>query len=153
MRLYLVQHGEARSEAEDPTRPLMEKGRTEVRRVAAAAQNLAVSPVKILHSGKLRAQQTAELFAEALHPSKGIEAASGLSPNDPVQPWAEWLSQQEEDLMLVGHLPHLDRLTSLMLCHNEQAGVIRFRYGAVVCLEREGAHWAVQWILTPDMSR
>ncbi len=121
--------------------------------MAAAAQNLAVSPVKILHSGKLRAQQTAELFAEALHPSKGIEAATGLSPNDPVQPWRERLNQQDADFMLVGHLPHLDRLASLMLCHNEQAGLIRFRYGAVVCLEREGAHWAVQWILTPDMSR
>ena len=153
MRLYLVQHVEARSEAEDPTRPLMETGRTEVRRVAAAAQNLAVSPAEILHSGKLRAQQTAELFAEALHPSKGIESASGLSPNDPVQPWAERLNQQEEDLMLVGHLPHLDRLASLLLCGDEQAGIIRFRYGAVLCLEREGAHWAVQWLLTPDMSR
>jgi len=153
MRLYLVQHGEARSEAEDPTRPLMETGRTEVRRVAAAAQKLAVSPVKILHSGKLRAQQTAELFAEALHPSKEIEAASGLSPNDPVQPWAEWLSQQGEDLMLVGHLPHLDRLTSLLLCGDEQAGIIRFRYAAVVCLERGGTRWAVQWIFTPDMSQ
>ena len=152
MRLYLVQHGEARSEAEDPTRPLMEKGRTEVRRVAAAAQNLAVSPVKILHSGKLRAQQTAELFAEALHPSKGIEAASGLSPNDPVQPWRERLNQQDADFMLVGHLPHLDRLASLLLCGDERAEIIRFRYAAVVCLEREGTRWAVQWILTPDMS-
>ncbi len=152
MRLYLVQHGEARSEAEDPTRPLMEKGRTEVRRVAAGAQNLAVSPVKILHSGKLRAQQTAELFAEALHPSKGIEAASGLSPNDPVQPWRERLNQQDADFMLVGHLPHLHRLASLLLCGDERAEIIRFRYAAVVCLEREGTRWAVQWILTPDMS-
>jgi len=35
MKLYLVQHGEANSKAEDPQRPLAERGRGDVARVAA----------------------------------------------------------------------------------------------------------------------
>ncbi len=152
MRLYLVQHGQARSEAEDPNRSLTDKGKADVRRVAEAARKLDVRPATILHSGKLRAQQTGELFGEALRPTNGIELASGLAPNDPAQPWLQRLNQEQGDLMLVGHLPHLDRLSSLLLCGNEQAGVIRFRNGAIICLERQSAHWAVEWILTPEMA-
>jgi phosphohistidine phosphatase SixA len=33
--LYLVQHGDAKSEAEDPERPLTERGRSDVARLAA----------------------------------------------------------------------------------------------------------------------
>ncbi len=35
MELYLVQHGEAKSKAEDPQRPLTQRGREDVARVAA----------------------------------------------------------------------------------------------------------------------
>ena len=37
MKLYLIQHGEAKSELEDPERSLTSKGEEEVNRVAKAA--------------------------------------------------------------------------------------------------------------------
>ena len=153
MRLYLVRHGEAKSEAEDPNRSLTEQGRANMRQVAHAVQKLDIRPAKILHSGKLRAQQTAELFSVALNPPQGTCVASSMAPHDPVQPWRERLDQQQDDVMLVGHLPHLDLLASLLLSQNEQAGIIRFRTGTVVFLERAGTHWSVQWVLTPEMAQ
>lgn len=152
MRLYLVQHGEAKAEADDPRRPLTDEGKAEVEKVADAAWKLGVKPSHILHSGKLRAEETAEIIARVLEVSKEPEAVFGLNPNDDVRSWAAKLAQQEEDLMLVGHLPFLDKLASLILCGNEAAGIVQFRYGAIVCLERkEDGTWRLQWILAPDL--
>jgi phosphohistidine phosphatase SixA len=54
MRLYLVQHGEAKPEAEDPERPLTVRGEEETRKVSDAAKRLGIRPSKIYHSGKKR---------------------------------------------------------------------------------------------------
>jgi len=153
MRLYLIQHGEAKSEREDPERSLTEKGEEEVKRISEAAKRLNLRPSKVYHSGKLRARQTAEMIANALKISApSVQAVQGLNPNDDVRPWAERISKESEDLMLVGHLPFLDTLASLFLCGNENARVVLFRYSAIVCLDqKEDRRWAVRWILTPEM--
>ena len=148
-----MQHGEAKAEAEDPRRPLTDRGQSEVKRVADFAKKPGVKPSQILHSGKLRAEQTAKIIADILEVSKEPEAVSGLNPNDDVQQWVAKISQQEEDLMLVGHLPFMDKLASLLLCGNEDAGIVQFRYGAIVCLEhKERESWRLLWILTPDLA-
>ena len=153
MRLYLVQHGEARSEAEDPLRPLTVRGEREVRRSSEGAKRLNVRPSKIFHSGKLRAEQTAEIIAEGLKISgSSPQFVQGLNPNDDVLPWAERIANQTEDLMLVGHLPFLEKLASYLLGGNENSKLVLFQYGAIVCLEqKEGKGWAVRWIFTPEM--
>jgi phosphohistidine phosphatase len=54
--------------------------------------------------------------------------------------------------MIVGHLPFLEKLASLLVCGEESARVVLFRYGAVVRLDqKEDRSWAVRWILTPEM--
>jgi phosphohistidine phosphatase len=153
MRLYLIQHGEAKPEAEDPERPLTVRGEEEVNKVALRAGNLNVVPSKIFHSGKLRSQQTAEFVAKGLRISSGrVEAAQGLNPNDDVKLWAKRIGGAKEDLMIVGHLPFLGKLASFLLCGDEKAGLVLFRCGAIVCLEqKEDKGWAVRWILTPEM--
>jgi phosphohistidine phosphatase len=151
MYLYLIQHGEAKSESEDPNRSLTERGRTETLRVANNARKLGVNPYKILHSEKLRARQTAEIMADILGVKKA-EIASGLNPNDDVHPWAGHISKENQDIMIVGHLPFMDRLVSLLVCGNENAGVILFRYSAIICLEqKQGSRWSIHWILTSEM--
>jgi phosphohistidine phosphatase len=150
MRLYLIQHGEAKPEAEDPQRSLTIKGQEEVQRVAKAAKRLDIRPSRIYHSGKRRAQQTAEIIASALNSS--FEFAQGLSPLDDVRPWVERISKEKGDLMIVGHLPFLEKLTSYLLCGDEKARLVLFRYGAIVCLiQKEDRGWAVHWILIPEM--
>lgn len=151
MKLYLVQHGEAKSEAEDPQRPLTDQGRKEVQQVARAANPLGLHPSKIYHSGKLRAMQTAEILANALR--SAVEAESGLNPNDDVRDWADRVSRLKEELLIVGHLPFLEKLASLLITGDESARPVLFRYGAIVCLEqKESERWGVRWILTPEMA-
>src|SRR5512142_725316 len=53
--LFLVQHGEAKSEAEDPERSLTDRGAEAVRRMAAWAARVGVKVDQIRHSGKRRA--------------------------------------------------------------------------------------------------
>jgi phosphohistidine phosphatase len=154
MKLYLVQHGEAKTEREDPERSLTERGEDEVKKVAEAAKRLSVLPSKIYHSGKTRAKQTAEMIARALKiPGASVQAVQDLNPNDDVRPWAERISTESENLMLVGHLPFLDKLVSLLLCGDENARLILFRYSGIIRLDqKEDRRWAVRWILTPEMT-
>ncbi len=152
MRLYLCQHGEAKKEEEDPARPLTEKGRADAKRVAHhATARAGVWPLRITHSGKLRARQTAALWAEYL-PSAELLQADGLDPLTDPRPWADRLQQTTEDIMLVGHLPHLERLTSLLVCGDDTKRIVSFQNGGVVCLQRdEGGRWSIDWALTPTL--
>ena len=154
MKLYLIQHGEAKSEVEDPERSLTERGEKEVMSVSKVTTGLHIRPSKVYHSGKLRAKQTAEIIFGTLKISNLlVQEVQGLNPNDDPRTWAERISKEKEDLMLVGHLPFLEKLTSLLLCGNEKARPVLFRYGAIVCLEqREDKGWGVRWILTPEMT-
>ncbi len=154
MKLYLIQHGEAKPEAEDPERSLAARGEKEVTSISKAATRLNIKPSKVYHSGKLRAKQTAEIIASTLRISDSlVQSVQGLSPNDDVRPWGERISKEREDLMLVGHLPFLEKLTSLLLCGDENTRLVLFRYGAIVCLDqKEDKRWAVRWILTPEMA-
>ena len=79
MWLYLVQHGEATSEEEDPERPLTERGVVDVHRVARkAAEAGIVTAVRVVHSGKTRARQTAEAWGQAL--GVPVDQGQDLSP-------------------------------------------------------------------------
>ena len=153
MRLYLVQHGEARPETEDPERPLTSRGVDEVKKVAGILRKLQIKCPRIIHSGKVRAKQTAEIIARGLEISPSlVQVSPGLNPKDDVRPWAEKLQKELDGLMLVGHLPFLEKLASYLLCGDEGAELVLFRYGAIVCLEqKENKGWAIRWILTPEM--
>jgi len=75
MNLYLVQHAKAKPAELDPERPLTEEGMVDARRVASfVSRNTDTRVAAILHSGLLRAQQTAQIFAEYLHRKKAIDA-------------------------------------------------------------------------------
>lgn len=152
MYLYLVQHGEAKKEEEDPRRPLTDKGREDVTKVARhIAEHARTGIKKIIHSGKLRAEQTAQIMASYLRPLEGVERAEGLDPLADPEIWSERLSGMGEDLMIVGHLPHLSNLASKLVCGRTDKKVVEFRMGGVVCLKRDDKEWSVCWILTPEV--
>ena len=154
MNLYLVQHAEAKSEEEDPQRSLSENGLADITRVAAFLNEHARIKVhSIMHSGKTRAQQTAEILVEHLQPPEGARATDGLNPLDDPAIWMRRLVQMQDDAMLVGHLPHLSRLASQLLSEEERT-VVKFQMGGVVCLGRdEEKTWSVRWMLIPQLIR
>jgi len=152
VQVYLVQHGEAKPETEDPARPLTDRGREEVRRVARHAAALGLQVAEIRHSGKLRARQTAEIFAAALAPPHGVQEMDGLAPADATGKARGEVESASEPLMLVGHLPHLRRLASLLLVGDPEQEIIRFRNGAIVCLVKTEGGWLLQWVLSPELA-
>lgn len=150
MNLYLLQHGEARLEEEDPERHLSDAGRAALRKTAGfATAHIRVS--RVLHSGKPRARETAEVLAEALRPAPAVEAADALEPMADPKVWAERVEEGAADLMLVGHLPHLSRLASLLLCGDEERPLVTFQMGGIVCLQQVEEGWSIAWIVVPSI--
>jgi phosphohistidine phosphatase len=152
MFLYLVQHAEALPEDVDPTRSLSEKGIGDIKRVAEFVAKMNITPKEAYHSGKMRALQTAQILNDYLRIEKGISETDALAPMDDPQTWFERISKMNEDLMLVGHLPHLARLAALILCGDEKKNIVDFKMGGIVCLKRfENANWSVEWMIIPEV--
>lgn len=145
MKLYLIQHGEAEKKEVDPERPLTAKGKKDIAKISASLKGSKTA--KIYHSGKLRAQQTAELIA----PGGRTEARDQLAPNDPLDPILDEIKKSTEDLMIVGHLPFLGKLASLLLTGDQEKNTVSFQQGAVLCLERPaGGNWSILFFITPE---
>jgi phosphohistidine phosphatase len=148
VRLYLVQHGEAKTENEDPERPLTDKGFEDVTFVARwAVERLGVRTGRVVHSGKTRARQTAEVWGELL--GADVEQGDSLAPNDAPATWVERLDDTADDLMLVGHLPHFGRLAASLVTGDSDRALIRFQPGGLVGLERTDGGWMVSIVLPP----
>ena len=149
MRLYLVRHGEAKSEQEDPERPLSSRGREEVDRVSRAAAKKGMVASRIVHSDKLRAKQTAEILARNIIPSEGICEINGLGPEDDPSLTKAELEASGKSLIVVGHLPHLNRLAAMLLNGNSSAQMLDLPTACVVCLSRRKKEWKVNWTMDP----
>lgn len=147
-----MRHGEAKPQNEDPRRPLSQRGRLEVEEVSRLAMVKRVRVHQILHSGKLRARETAEIMARCLQPPQGICEIRGLDPlEDPMIAKGE-LEAAQAPVMLVGHLPHLARLASLLLTGGpEQEEIVGLSPATMACLRWEES-WKLAWTLRPDGS-
>jgi len=151
MFLYLVQHGDAKREEEDPARPLSDKGMVDVKKVVSFISRLNIEVEEVLHSNKLRAKQTAEILAKGIKVTKGLPETDGLAPLDDPGLWAERLKTRTNPIVLVGHLPHLAKLASLLLCAEKDKNVVAFKMGGIVCLKRDDeGTWSLQWMIIPD---
>jgi phosphohistidine phosphatase len=77
---------------------------------------------------------------------------SGLAPLDDVKPVAAELTGASAPIMLVGHLPFLERLAGQMLVGDPERAVVRFHNAGIVCLTRTNDRWQVSWIVTPPIA-
>lgn len=150
MALYLVQHGKSLSKEDDPEQGLSPEGVSDVNRIAAVALGYGIKPSTIRHSGRRRAAQTAEIFARALLPGGNVEQTHGLGPLDDVSIVADQL-RTSDNLMLVGHLPFMERLTNFLVTGSVEKLVFKFQNGGIVCLEHnpDSSWWFIKWTLMP----
>lgn len=153
MKLYLVQHAEAMAEQQDPDRPLTANGAQNSRTIAEVLKRSGmVSLDKILHSGKLRAQQTAQIFAQELDPGSAVEQASDLGPVDDVTIWAQKAADASGDLMLVGHLPYMSKMASRLLTGDPDKEIVNVQNAGVTCIEvNSEARGTLQWMVVPGL--
>jgi phosphohistidine phosphatase len=152
MLLYLVRHGEAQSELADPSQSLSERGLRDVKKIASHLTGLNLPLDIILHSRKMRAKQTAAVFAEFLKPKQGIQEADNLNPLDDPSEWVQRLRGSDMNSMLVGHVPFMPKLFSLLTCGFLDDGNIAFGNATVACLKRQSdGSWTLQWMVGPEM--
>jgi phosphohistidine phosphatase len=153
MKLYLIRHGKTLSKEEDPKRALSEAGQVEINKLAqflARQQDVGVKVV--LHSGKRRAEQTAEIIAGKMSSEPRVMEANNLEPNADVEVWLDRARVMEESAMVVGHLPHIASLTSRLLHPDAQEEFIEFATGTTACLARaEDGTWRLEWLIDPRL--
>lgn len=154
MKLFLVQHGEACAKEVDPDRPLTDQGRADVGRLADFLLKAGLRAERVIHSGKLRARQTAERLGDAIAPGVALEESGLINPNDNPKAF-DWQSESwDRDTLVVGHLPFMARLVSHLVLGEEDRPVSAFQPGSVVCLEHdEDARWLVAWMIRPELFR
>ena len=153
MTLYLVQHGKCLSKEVDPQKGLSPEGMAEIEEVGKVVRRHGVTVSRILHSGKKRARQTAEILASFLSPDQQVDAVPGLKPLDDVA--AFWKTTEATDqLMLVGHLPFMERLTAYLVTGNVDRLVTKFQNGGIVCLGKGTSddEWFIRWMLLAHIS-
>jgi phosphohistidine phosphatase len=155
MLLYLLQHGEAVPEAQDPDRPLTPTGRADLERLAAFLVNSNVKISRIVHSGKLRAENSATIIAGMLPGHPVVEQHDRLLPGDSPEWLADAVVGWTEDTLVVGHQPFMGRLVSRLILGKEPPVVVDFVPGTMACLARRSATgaWFLSWMLTPGLLR
>lgn len=156
MKLYLVQHADAVSKDVDSERPLSDKGQADIQAVGAFLANAGIGVDEIVHSGKLRAQQTAESLSQAVFQGRATTVLPGIGPNDSVGYLCNTIMAAGGDLMVIGHMPFLGRIAAKCLSGSEDGTPVTFEPGAVLCLSRleEGDcahHWALEWYVRPEL--
>lgn len=149
--IYLVQHGIAASKDVDPERPLTAQGVQEVSAMARFLKQAGVQLSGIMHSGKLRAEQTAEILSRELLDGAATGIVKHINPNDPVPPFTTTLENYGNGTMFVGHLPFLEKLVAYLLYKSEAGTLVKFKPGSVVCLESEGGDWSIEWMIRPEL--
>ena len=152
MHVYLVQHGKAKSAEDDPNRGLTDEGRQDVAQIAEFLREQRITISLIQHSGKARAEETAHILATSIRCTAGPNHTRGLDPLDDPSETADFLKVYTDDILIVGHLPHLERLASLLLTGSQDRRPVQFRNGGIVCLEKEqNGTWSLVWAIVPEL--
>jgi phosphohistidine phosphatase len=154
MTLYLARHCDAVHPIEDPARPLSADGREQARRLAAflpRALRGHESIDEVLHSGVLRARQTAAILAEAVHPTRGTRQAVGLTPGDNARAAVDALRYEGRSLLVVTHLPLVADIARLLLGQPRGHDPVVYRTGTIAALAGSGDHWSLEWVIHPAL--
>ena len=153
--IYLCRHGEALSSQQDPNRALSAGGVADVQRMATFLSNEgAIRPAQVMHSGVLRAMQTADILAETVAPSLTPQKLDGLHPMDPTETMALAIRSWDEPTLLVGHNPFMEALTARLLTGDENGALLAFEPGTIAALApitQDRSRFALLWFVTPSL--
>jgi phosphohistidine phosphatase len=168
MLLTLLRHGVAVELSEMPVppegpppadaeRPLTDRGRRRLKKTARGLRRLRVRPDRILHSGLVRARETAEIVAAGLEldvPSF-VEVAALLPDADPAELLSLLPTLGADDVLCVGHAPNLDRVIAA-ICGAEGRSISALGKAGAARLELPepgAALGRVDWLLPPKWLR
>lgn len=160
MTLYILRHADAQDHFNDQERPLSKKGIKQIENLCKFLSPKIFDGVQyIFHSPLVRAQETAELFKLNLSLKAPLKKIAGLEPWAEVEDIASFLAGQQEDLMIVGHNPHLEHLIAYLTSgHAMVAGPV-MKKSSLACLEQikpssdeiPAGLWSIHWLLSPKL--
>jgi phosphohistidine phosphatase len=136
---------------------LSPEGREKTQKAAEGLYSLGEIPGTILSSPLVRAVETAEIFRRVLRVEKSIVTSDLCAPGRPQETLIGHLQEYETgSLMVVGHMPDLATLASLLLSGTTTISV-RFKKSSVMKLlflrgiRKKGA--VLHWLLQPKQMR
>lgn len=138
VKLYLMQHALAHSAAENPDRPLNPAGIDQAKATSRGIRRLGLSFDLIITSPRRRAHRTAALIAEGVRfPYSDILTTEAVLPDRSPQNLLDLLQGEPSDsrVLVVGHLPHLEKLASTLL----QGGELLIENAGLSCFDMTGA--------------
>lgn len=161
MRLYLLRHAEAADIIPDAERPLTPKGRRDAEALGSLLRRQdARPPIEVWSSPYLRARQTAEALVAQAGWSVAVEPHEGLTPYDDSAALLSELAEHEDDLLIVGHNPHLAMLAGYLLGGVENRATVHFRKCALMRFDRvkrfsndQEPTWVLSWMIPPKLFR
>ena len=152
MAIFLVQHGLSLPKEIDPEKGLSDQGRTDTIKIAEVAKAYQIPVKKVVHSSKKRAEQTAAIFNEILGIKPSCDCIDGINPLDDVPVFAKGIDPSS-NVMVVGHLPFMERLVSYLTTGTTDLKIYRFQNSGIVCLDcDESKKWYIKWTLNPNIS-
>jgi phosphohistidine phosphatase len=154
-----MRHGEAvdrdsPSSPPDAKRPLTDKGRARARQVAEGMRRLGVAPALVLTSAYVRARQTAEIAGAVLVPGKAAlkETAALIPGAEPGRLLSELRGIRADEVLCVGHLPHLDLALAALL--GLSTPITSLKKAGVACVDWNGrGGGTLLWLATPRLLR
>lgn len=152
MKLYCVRHCEANSADVDSERGLSEQGLRDADKLAEHLEQQQIFIPDVIHSGKKRAQQTAEILAAAANAEQVSVAPALLDDIADVSAIVEMSKNWVQDTMLVGHMPFMANLVSaLMMDISDNFQLVTYSPGTMACLNSlADGRWAIDWVLKPE---
>jgi phosphohistidine phosphatase len=154
LHLYLLRHAHAGNPSawagDDADRPLSDKGRRQAERLGSFMAERGLAPDAVVSSPKLRAVETAELFAAPL----GVAVSTDRRLAGPldVDMLAGVLDAADgRRIVVVGHDPDFSELAATLA----GASYLPLKKGALcrldVSLPLQAAGGILRWLLTPDL--
>lgn len=150
MRVILVRHGDADMANDDDARPLSDRGRVESVRVGTWLQDLHLTSPTIWHSNKLRTKETAVIIRDAAGWESELTEIEGLRPSSPVEPIASRISAEDNDLVIVTHLPIVSILAARLVRNGSSEDEWSFpTCGTLVLRRSESDTWSAVDFVSP----
>ena len=159
MHVYILRHGNAGDPeqwtGDDRERPLTDEGRKEMRAVAKGLDWLDLKLDTLVTSPLVRAQETAEVVRQALHPSR-YDTSQLLAPGCDLRTLAQLLTlyAHSRELMIVGHEPDLGEIIAALIGAS-LPGKIQLKKAACCCMKLDteagelGGKGVLVWHLPP----